>query len=450
MPALAPPAKSPPAPTFEAFCADAGLDLEPFQRRIATAARGPERELLVLLPRGNGKTSLLAALAVHHLVTVPAPRVYVAAASRDQARILFEYARDLAQHSPYAAEITFRHLELRVEDGHLRVLASDAPKIHGLTPSLAISDEGHAHASDELYIALRTAMLKRPGARMVNISTAGEGVDTPLGRLRARALAQPKVTCRGAHTDARGPGLRMLEWAVPEDADLDRPAIVKRANPASWITTQGLGEQRQAVPDVAYRRFHCNQWTGRESSWLPPGAWQACVGEPSFTDGEPIWVGVDVGGERSATAVAWLNSQLHADVAIFYGDAGVLDAIDRIRELAGRYAVREIAFDPWRFGQAAQELERERLVTVAFPQTDARMMPASDRLYRAIVDRRLTVPHDDELARHAGQAIARHSRRGWRIDKARRGDNIDAVVAMCMALDRLENQPEPTRLLGWL
>jgi len=74
----------------------------------------------------------------------------------------------------------------------------------------------------------------------------------------------------------------------------------------------------------------------------------------------------------------------------------------------------------------------------------------ADRPAPAIVDRRLTVPHDDELARHAGQAIARHSRRGWRIDKARRGDNIDAVIALCMALDRLENQPEPTRLLGWL
>jgi hypothetical protein len=36
----------------------AGLDLEPFQRRIARTALGPERELLVLLPRGNGKTCL--------------------------------------------------------------------------------------------------------------------------------------------------------------------------------------------------------------------------------------------------------------------------------------------------------------------------------------------------------------------------------------------------------
>jgi len=27
---------------------------------------------------------------------------------------------------------------------------------------------------------------------------------------------------------------------------------------------------------------------------------------------------------------------------------------------------------------------------------------------------------------------------------------MDAIVALAMALDRLENQPEPTRLVGWL
>jgi hypothetical protein len=42
------------------------------------------------------------------------------------------------------------------------------------------------------------------------------------------------------------------------------------------------------------------------------------------------------------------------------------------------------------------------------------------------------------------------ARRGWRIDKANRFDKIDATVAMCMAIDRLEDRPAPTRLVGWL
>jgi phage terminase large subunit-like protein len=78
------------------------------------------------------------------------------------------------------------------------------------------------------------------------------------------------------------------------------------------------------------------------------------------------------------------------------------------------------------------------------------MIPASDRLYRAIVEQRLTLPDNPELRAHAHAAIARHSRRGWRIDKSQRSDNIDAVIAMCMALEAAENQPAEFELLGWL
>ena len=174
------------------------------------------------------------------------------------------------------------------------------------------------------------------------------------------------------------------------------------------------------------------------------------MGDPTFTPGEDVWIGVDVGGERSATAVVWVNSNLHVECGIYHGESGVLEAVDHVRALAAKYNVREIAFDPWRFGQAAQELEREGLTVVQFPQTDVRMIPASNRLHAAIVEQRLVLPDDRELARHASDAIAQHSRRGWRIGKPRRETNIDGIVALCMALERAEFQPEPVELIGWL
>jgi phage terminase large subunit-like protein len=331
----------------------------------------------------------------------------------------------------------------------MRVLAADAPRLHGLTPSLCLVDELHAHASDEVYIALSTAAIKRPGSKLLIISTAGSGPDTPLGRLRARALAASVVRRRGADGRAR-PDIRMLEWAVPDDADIEDMRNVKKANPASWLTVEALRQQAASLPPLAFARYHCNQWVGPEGAWLPPGAWQACVGQPEFIPGEDIWIGVDVGGERSATAVVWINASLHAGCSIYHGDQGVLNAIDKIRELAGEFNVREILFDPWRFSQGAQELEAEGTVVTAFPQSDARMMPASDRLYRAIVEQRLTLPDNAELRAHAHAAIARHSRRGWRIDKAQRNDNIDAIIAMCMALEAAANKPAEFELLGWL
>jgi hypothetical protein len=88
---------------------------------------------------------------------------------------------------------------------------------------------------------------------------------------------------------------------------------------------------------------------------------------------------------------------------------------------------------------------------LAFPQTDVRMVPASLRLHAAIVEQRLTLPHNPELASHAAHAVARHSRRGWRLNKASRTDSIDGIIALCMALERAEQPPpQPVRLIGWL
>jgi hypothetical protein len=55
-----------------------------------------------------------------------------------------------------------------------------------------------------------------------------------------------------------------------------------------------------------------------------------------------------------------------------------------------------------------------------------------------------------ELAQHAAGAIAKHSRRGWRIDKPNSRVHVDGVIALCMACDRQANQPAPAQLVGWI
>jgi phage terminase large subunit-like protein len=103
-----------------------------------------------------------------------------------------------------------------------------------------------------------------------------------------------------------------------------------------------------------------------------------------------------------------------------------------------------------REGVAALELEREGMTVVQFPQSNARMIPASERLHRAVIERRITHANSAKLNRHVASAIAKDGPRGWRLDKAHRSAQIDAVVALAMAVERAEARPEPVRLLGWL
>jgi hypothetical protein len=90
------------------------------------------------------------------------------------------------------------------------------------------------------------------------------------------------------------------------------------------------------------------------------------------------------------------------------------------------------------------------MVVAEFPMTDVRVCPASQRLREAIVERRLVLPADRQLADQAARAIARSGRRGWRIDKPRRSDRIDGLHALLIALDRRDNRPAPAKLLGWI
>jgi phage terminase large subunit-like protein len=438
-----------------ALCELIGEPLAPYQRRIARLHFGTEREAAAILPRGNAKTTTVALIALHHLLTVPGAAVTIGAASRDQARICFERMRGFAQHEALENSLVIRHLELRHEDdeGHLRLLRvvpSDGPRAHGLSSSLYIGDEVWAWKGDDLLEAMQTGLIKRPDAKLLLISTSAALLDSPLGRLRTRALAQGKVTRRGYVIEAHG-DLAWLEWSLPEDASIDDMREVKRVNPAPWIAAKDLRRQRRAVAELAFRQFHAGQWGAAEGAWLPAGAWQACAGDATIEDGEEVWLGVDVGGSRAASAVVAVTADLRVQARTWQGDDAVLKVAAHVEELAGAYSVREVAYDPWRFRSEALRLEERGLPMVEFPQSTTRMVPASEGLYAAVAEKRLTHPNDPDLNRHVGAAIAKQTQRGWKIDKARETDQVDAVVALAMAVEAATaKRPAPVEFLGWL
>jgi len=437
--------------SFKRFADRVGYRLEPFQKRIVQAYFGAERELAVVLPKGNAKSSLAALLAVHHLLETPRPTVVLGAGSREQARVVFELARDLALRPSLAARIVVRHLELRVPGGTLRVVAADGALAHGPTPTLSVADELWAHKKGELYEAMRTALVKAPGARLLVLSTAPRSGDTPLGRLRRRAIAG-HVSRRGVVTDACAPGLRLLEWSLdPQTDDLDDDRLVARCNPASWISPEVLAEQRLALPRHVFLQFHASVTGAGEGAWLPPGAWTACRDDYQIEEGAPVVAGVDIGGSRATTAIVAVTRDLRVvEVTVFEGDDAVLQVPDALLDLARRHPVEEVAYDPWRFQSEALRLERDHgLLMVAFPQSHSRMTVASERLHQAVVERRLRHRGFPQLDRHIAAATAKQTGRGWRLDRAS-ADPIDACIALAIAVDRAQHITEPVRLLGWL
>ena len=338
--------------------------------------------------------------------------------------------------------VAVRYRELRAHGGHLRILSSDGPRAHGLRPTLAIVDELHAHRDPEFYVALRTALGKLPGARLLTISTAGHDLESVLGRLRARALSLPGVE-RYGHADQRERSARgsfaLLEWACDPGRPISPiPTSVKAANPATWVSREWLAEQVHApgVHPLELARYHANVWTDSETSWLPSGAWQRLRGDAEISKGETILrVGVDVGGERSGTAVAIVSDDGRVRSWVWQGDAAVLDAADHLRALRARYRLRRRRLRPVALSdRGARVLEREGVPMVKVPQTPEAMTLPRERLYASIVQGELVHDGDPVLASHVARRHGQeHARAGGGSCASRARAQIDAAIALAIA-----------------
>ena len=128
-----------------------------------------------------------------------------------------------------------------------------------------------------------------------------------------------------------------------------------------------------------------------------------------------------------------------------------MDATAFLPALAQRYRLRELVYDPWRAQMLAKIAEQHGIRCTAFPESDSRMIPASAALHEAIKERRIPHPNDEKLNAHVAAAVAKHGGRGWRIDQAERGANIDGLVALVMAYEAMTAPPPPpTTVLGYL
>lgn len=106
----------------------------------------------------------------------------------------------------------------------------------------------------------------------------------------------------------------------------------------------------------------------------------------------------------------------------------------------------EYSYDPAYFHRSADVLGGEQLAMVEFPQTDSRMIPASQSFYQLVVEGKIAHDGDPALTRHIGNAAADQKPRGWRLTKPKGSRRkIDAAVAGAIATYRAQNEPPKPR-----
>ena len=455
--------------------------LESFQAAYIADLLAGYRECWLIVPEGNGKTTLVSGVALYYLEHKRDPSIPVAASSRDQARQVYKQAEGFVLRSEWMHDLVpdpireargkrakdvprftcqegFRRIK-HFEGGEMQIMAADASTGDGVIPDLCVIDEMHRHRNLDL---LRTwaGKLDKKGGQLAGISTAGEpGSD--FEETRERILREAtEVTERGPHIRAVSGDVVLHDWAVRDRGKASDMRTVAAANPRKAITAGSLRRKRSkpTMTDEHWQRFVCNIATRLSGQAIKPEEWDALeeLGlEPDRA--ARCWGWLDLGWKIDTTAMGVLIWESFTR-RVIAGTRVIEPPVDERVVVAGLLDLQEeflpegFVYDPNAGGrQMAQQLERgdhplqlERdvpaLEFIEHSQDPAPMATAASRLDEAIRAGWLVHDGDRTLRAHALNA-ARHGIGGekWRYDRPadakgeRRGKfPIDALTGVSM------------------
>ncbi|MDP9571476.1 UNVERIFIED_ORG: phage terminase large subunit-like protein [Agrobacterium larrymoorei] len=466
------------------------FQLDDWQERIVRRIYGPRhpdgrrivRTVAMMLPRGNRKTSLGAALALLHTIgpeNMPGGECMVAASDRSQARIAFKESFDIIEAGGYSNRLHLVDSKNRIRNmktgSFFEAISADARTAHGHTPVFALVDELHAWPKRDLWEAIRSGLVKVPGSLLMVISTAGRGQENVAWEFYDYA----RKVQRGEIIDET---VLPILFETPRDADWQDEEVWFAANPGlahGYPDIAGLRQLAREAAQIpaereAFKQLNLNMWLDHS---LDPFVDMLVYDEGRFPvdldelEGQPCWLGVDLSSTNDLTSVVacWGDSESGYTVHPWYfcpadnlrartdrdkvpyvawaedefiipTPGNVVDyryVEDYIREICARFDVREIAFDPHLARNMLNNLIEDGLPAVEMRQGWVTMAPAVKEVERAILGRRF---------RHGGHPILR-----WNFDniavhtdaagnrsfhKGKSKDRIDGAVASAMAVAR--------------
>lgn len=477
------------------------FQLDPWQEAIIRAIYGPRdehgrrivRRVVIVVPRGNRKTSIAAALTLLHMVgpeRQPGQLVVSAASAHEQAMEMFGEAAMIVQDDPrlrkhlqvreYVSRIAYTGSESMARGSRYVAVAADGNALHGKTPNVVMMDELHAWAGNKgrlQYEALDSALVKVPGTLSVILTTSGRGQENLAWNAVEYAIRVQKGQIDDAAT------LPVIFMAEPED-DWQDEELWRAVNPGmahgypDMFAFKDKAKKAEHSPFErdSFMQFNLNRWLDQSTSPFidmhiyDRGRWDVDLEDLEIQQAR-CWIGVDLSKNDDLTAVVACfvdddgNYQVHPwffcpeDMLRARGERHGVDYVswaedghiiptpgntvdlraveEHIRELCATYNVQEIAFDP-AFGRVMMaNLVEDGLPAVEFRQGWVSMGPAVKELERVILSGQF---------RHGGNPILRWNFENVQVEtdkagvrmfhKGKSGNKIDGAVATAMAVGR--------------
>lgn len=269
------------------------------------------RRAFILVPRKNGKSFLTAGWGLWMFAAdgEHGAEVFSGATTEKQALEVFRPARLIAEQTEefrdeYGVLVNASNLHIPATGGRFEPLIGKPGE--GASPSCAIHDEFHEHATDQQVDAMATGMGARDQPLQILISTAGDNLAGPC--YQAQLDAQ-KVLEGVIENDE----LFTVMYGIDDDDDWTTDEALRKANPNFGISVSGdfLRQRQREALDTARRQGvfktkHLNAWVAARNAYFNMASWAANA-DPALSldefEGQDCHLGLDLASKVDIAAL---------------------------------------------------------------------------------------------------------------------------------------------------
>lgn len=302
------------------------------------------------IPRKNSKSTMAAAGGLYMLAADGeyGAEVYSGATSEKQAWEVFGPARLMALRSPdfrsqFGVGVTASNLHILENGSRFEPIIGNPGD--GPSPSMAIHDEYHEHASDAQVDSMKTGMGAREQPLQLIVTTAGENVEGPcynfqlgLQQVLEGVVEDDRLFGIIYTIDQRPPGHTAESHPDELDDDWTSEDALRKANPnygvsvsSAFLKDQLAEALRDPRKQGTYKTKHLNVWVQARAAYFNVQRWidsgVLYDGHPVRMDqfaGDPCMAGMDLAAKLDLASVQFIFmlARCRSPVAKFLADLG--------------------------------------------------------------------------------------------------------------------------------
>lgn len=433
------------------------------------------RTVYIEVGRKNGKTALVSALTLYHLIAdgEANAQVILAANSAKQAALCFDYStkflKPLDPKNKYFKQ--FRDsIRFDATNSKLHIVAADAKKLDGLNASMFVCDELHEAPNGKVWEVLETSQGMREQPLAVAITTSGFNRSSFCYEMRSSYVE----ILYGKKVDI---SVFCAIYTVDEDDDpfTENNAIYRKSNPNLDITIKSdyLTQQlRKAKNNPTLRTSVLtklfNVWLSSSEQWISADYIMKSQREWDYSEFSEnyCYLGIDLGATSDLTCVSVLipnegkyyfrnyyfvpQEQLQVNInrdlyrkwqyqghlTVTNGNVTDYDYIlNKVLEINNKLQIYKIGYDQWNATQWAISATEQGMNLIPYSMSIGSLnRPTKDIARLILSDKVVMYPNPIDNFCFENVRIKHDFNDNERPTKESYQQKIDGVMAMIMAL----------------